>query len=341
MKRIREYLDNCFGEYVMNEELKNLKEEVLANATDHYADLLSQGESEEAAEETVLLSLGDIGALLRQIGAERRSAGQEEAFDPFDPDRIRAFTDTVNSLFSNLFRRSGENGTLSEVYAEIDELQVHGSSMEIHTSASEDELLHVNVRGNLDQIVMEAENGVLVIRELSSGISLQNGIDLVLEIPERVKKAEFRLVSGDVEMESPVMETMRIQTASGDLSIRRGSVEDLAVKTASGDIRLRLKKLNRFYGELASGDVDVKCTHAGQFLCTCQSGDIEAEIEQEFESVWFRTVSGDVSLKLKNPPAVHTELQTVSGSVNCRLPSHTDGSEINISTVTGDIRIRD
>jgi hypothetical protein len=72
MDQIKKYLDECFDEYVASEELENLKEEILANASDHYADLIAQGNSHEEAMETMWKSLGDIPALLRTIGAKKR-----------------------------------------------------------------------------------------------------------------------------------------------------------------------------------------------------------------------------------------------------------------------------
>ena len=55
MERINEYLDQCFNAYVRNEELDNLKEEILANATEHFADCINHGESKEEAEATVMV----------------------------------------------------------------------------------------------------------------------------------------------------------------------------------------------------------------------------------------------------------------------------------------------
>lgn len=92
MERIKAKLDQCFDEFVMSEELKNLKEEVLANMTDHYADLIAQGEPKETAEQIVLESMGDIRALLREIGAVKKTEAAYR-FDPFGSDSIHGFTD--------------------------------------------------------------------------------------------------------------------------------------------------------------------------------------------------------------------------------------------------------
>ena len=339
MERIKAKLDQCFDEYVMNEELENLKEEVLANMTDHYADLISQGESNEAAEQIVLESMGDIRALLREIGAVRKTEAAYR-FDPFGSDTIRGFTDTVNSLFTNLFQGREENGTREEVYANIEKIDITGMSMDIHISPSSDEMVYVRAEGNLDQIMMEVTGDTLVIKELRSGRIFQNGMDVFLQVPEHLHSADIQVLSGDLTAEMVNLESIRFQSTSGDLEIRQGSVKDLAVKTASGDAYIRLKEIHRFYGELASGDVDIRCENAGSLACACQSGDIDAEIEESFDSIQFKTVSGDVSLKMKHPEKIRTELRSMSGSIDSNVSSFEEGNEVSIQTISGDIRVR-
>ncbi len=339
MEQIKAKLDQYFDEYVMTEELENLKEEVLANVTDHYADLISQGESKESAEKTVLESMGDIRALLHEIGAEKKTEAAYR-FDPFGSDSIRGFTDTVNSLFTNLFQGREENGTREEVYANIEKVDISGMSMDIHISPSQDEMVYVKAEGNLDQITMEVNNDTLEIRELRSGRIFQNGMDLYLQIPEHLHSADIQVISGDLTAEMVNLDSIRFQSTSGDLEIRQGSVKDLAVKTTSGDAYIRLKEIKRFYAELTSGDIDIRCGSAGSLACACQSGDIDAQIEDTFDSIQFKTVSGDVSLKVKTLDRIKTELRSMSGSIDSSVLSSEDGKEVSIQTISGDIRVR-
>ena len=339
MERIKAKLDQCFDEFVMSEELKNLKEEVLANMTDHYADLIAQGEPKETAEQIVLESMGDIRALLREIGAVKKTEAAYR-FDPFGSDSIHGFTDSVNSLFNNLFQEREENGIREEVYANIGKIEITGMSMDIHLSPSQDEMVYVRAEGNLDQITMDVTDDTLMIKELRSGRIFQNGMDVFLQVPEHLHSADIQVLSGDLTAEMVNLESIRFQSTSGDLEIRQGSVKDLAVKTTSGDAYIRLKDIHRFDAELASGDVDIRCDNAGSLACACQSGDIDAEIKETFDSIQFKTVSGDVSLKMKHPEAVRAELRSMSSSIDSNIQSVEEGNEISIQTISGDIRVR-
>ena len=340
MDRIREYLNQCFDVYVMSEELKNLREEIMANATDHYEDRISQGETPEDAEAEVRASLGDIPALLREIGAEKKQENQTR-FDPFANDTFQGLADSVNSLFNDLVRSQGKNGTQHEVYANIECIEINGISMDVHVSPSEDELLHASAEGNLDQISFEVEDNTLSIEESGSGKTLfQSALDLYLEIPADVRSLDVQVVSGDLTIANADLDSLRFQSASGDLSVKSGKIKDAAVKTASGDVELRLREMNRYYGELASGDADLRCENGGSLVCICQSGDIDAQFTEGFESITFKTVSGDISLKANPRIPVNTELSSISGSIDCTRSSVPDGKDVRIRTVSGDIRIR-
>ena len=337
MERIKEYLDRCFREYVMTPELENLKEEVLANATDHYADLISRGESEAEAEETVMASLGNIEALLNEIGAEKKHA-ESERFDPFGSDVFQEFADSVSTMFTSLFQPGRESGERVEQYDDVVSLNIRGLSMDIHVKPSRDDLLHVQAEGNLEQIRFENEGGQLKIQESGTGRTLfQNGIDLYLELPVHVSNMDIQLVSGDLDASQLRLDSLRFQSTSGDLNIRNGSIGDLAIRTVSGDAYLRLLEVSRFYAESASGDIDIRCENGGSFIGTAKSGDIDAVFLARFESAGFKTVSGDVSVTVGKGIPVHTDLKSISGSVDCSLTSAEGGSDICIRTVSGDI----
>ena len=336
MKRIRETLDKCFDEYMMSDELTALKEEILANATDHFDDLVKQGIPEEEAEATVLESLGDIRTLLRELGAEKKQPNRK-SFDPFESDVFRGFTNTVNSLFSSMFQENEENGERSEVYANIDALEITGIAMDIHICPSRDEMLHVNAVGNIERLSMEVKDSTLHITENGTGKLFSSGIDLDLAIPETLEMMDVHLVSGDFLAETLDLHSLRFQSVSGDLTVKNGSIGDLAVKTTSGDFSLNLERVNRMYSEAVSGDAEVSCTHGGTFAMSSMSGDIEADIQEDFENLRIKTRSGDVTVRSVSRLPVNADLGTISGSVDCSLPSSPDGKDVSIRTISGDI----
>ena len=341
MEKINEYLNQCFGPYVMSTELENLKEEILANATDHYNDLLSQGKSEAEAEETVLASLGDIRGLLQEIGAPKKETTSRSAQFTLDKDLIRDFADSVTGIFTRALDSLGHDGTRTEVYANIEKIEIHGVSVDIAVLPSSDELVHVCAEGNQDEISFEVVDDTLIIREVLSGnLIFRSGMDLALEVPSSLRTLDVQVVSGDLNMSGISLEKLGFQSTSGDLTIRHGSLGTLYMRSLSGDVYARLNDLDSFDAKLASGDVDVKCIYGGEFSAETQSGDIDAEIGETVTSFFTKATSGDVSVKLPRRLRIAPNLSSLSGSIDTGISSDPDGLPVTVRTISGDIKVR-
>ena len=341
MEKINEYLNQCFGPYVMSTELENLKEEILANATDHYNDLLSQGKSEAEAEETVLASLGDIRGLLQEIGAPKKETTSRSAQFTLDKDLIRDFADSVTGIFTRALDSLGHDGTRTEVYANIETVEIHGVSVDIAVLPSSDELVHVCAEGNQDEISFEVVDDTLIIREVLSGnLIFRSGMDLALEVPSSLRTLDVQVVSGDLNVSGISLEKLGFQSTSGDLTIRHGSLGTLYMRSLSGDVYARLNDLDSFDAKLASGDVDVKCIYGGEFSAETQSGDIDAEIGETVTSFFAKATSGDVSVKLPRRLRIASNLSSLSGSIDTGISSDSDGLPVTVRTISGDIKIR-
>ena len=341
MEKINEYLNQCFGPYVMSTELENLKEEILANATDHYNDLLSQGKSEAEAEETVLASLGDIRGLLQEIGAPKKETASRSAQFTLDKDLIRDFADSVTGIFTRALDSLGHDGTRTEVYANIEKIEIHGVSVDIAVLPSSDELVHVCAEGNQDEISFEVVDDTLIIREVLSGnLIFRSGMDLALEVPSSLRTLDVQVVSGDLNVSGISLEKLGFQSTSGDLTIRHGSLGTLYMRSLSGDVYARLNDLDSFDAKLASGDVDVKCIYGGEFSAETQSGDIDAEIGETVTSFFAKATSGDVSVKLPRRLRIAPNLSSLSGSIDTGISSDPDGLPVTVRTISGDIKIR-
>ena len=341
MEKINEYLNQCFGPYVMSTELENLKEEILANATDHYNDLLSQGKSEAEAEETVLASLGDIRGLLQEIGAPKKETASRSAQFTLDKDLIRDFADSVTGIFTRALDSLGHDGTRTEVYANIEKIEIHGVSVDIAVLPSSDELVHVCAEGNQDEISFEVVDDTLIIREVLSGnLIFRSGMDLALEVPSSLRTLDVQVVSGDLNVSGISLEKLGFQSTSGDLTIRHGSLGTLYMRSLSGDVYARLNDLDSFDAKLASGDVDVKCIYGGEFSAETQSGDIDAEIGETVTSFFAKATSGDVSVKLPRRLRIAPNLSSLSGSIDTGISSDSDGLPVTVRTISGDIKIR-
>lgn len=72
--RLREYVDGLFNGVPMTKETIEFREEVLQNLNEKYADLISQGKSDEAAYNIAVAGVGDIQSILRDMGGEKAQA---------------------------------------------------------------------------------------------------------------------------------------------------------------------------------------------------------------------------------------------------------------------------
>jgi DUF4097 and DUF4098 domain-containing protein YvlB len=150
-----------------------------------------------------------------------------------------------------------------------------------------------------------------------------------------------KTASGDVTI--PNAAEIRVDTASGDLRI--GDVAGAAqLRSASGDI-----KAGTVGGPLdaavVSGDLRVASAPLGGSAAAV-SGDIELGSVREGELV-VRTVSGDVTVGVRQGSRVHVDVSTVSGDLKSELDltdveADTEGPLVDVrgKTVSGDLRLK-
>jgi DUF4097 and DUF4098 domain-containing protein YvlB len=158
----------------------------------------------------------------------------------------------------------------------------------------------------------------------------------------RLGSVRGKTASGDVTV-SDVAE-VKVESASGDLRVADVS-GSASLKTASGDI-----KAGRVGGLLdataVSGDVRVDSAESGG-SASAVSGDIDLTAVSEGE-VNVRTVSGDVTVGVREGARVHVDVTTVTGDLKSDVPldevpgEGASGPLVDVRgrTVSGDLRIR-
>jgi hypothetical protein len=208
--------------------------------------------------------------------------------------------------------------------------------------------------------------------------SAGDGHELVIEVPKRTgsffgreprirvevtaphaSSLGFATASADVTATGRFT-TVRGKTASGDVTVTEA--EDVRLESASGDVRVdevrgeaSLKsvsgdvKAGRVGGPLdasvVSGDLRVGSAERGG-SANAVSGDIDLVAVGEGE-VEVRTVSGDVTVGIREGSRVHVDVTTVSGDLRSDLalddaPNGGDGPLVDVRgrTVSGDLRVR-
>lgn len=205
-----------------------------------------------------------------------------------------------------------------------------------------------------------------------------DGVEVVVDVPERVgaffgreprirvdvraphgTSLAFTTASADVSATGRLGD-VRGKTASGDVTVP--SAESVTVKTASGDVRVGdvagAASLQSTSGDVragsvggpldasvVSGDLRIDASAAGG-LVSSVSGDVELGAVAEGE-VTVKSVSGDVTVGVREGSRVHVDVSTVSGDLRSDVelddaPADGDGPLVDVrgKTVSGDIRVR-
>ncbi len=195
----------------------------------------------------------------------------------------------------------------------------------------------VVIGGDVDDLDVRAENGVLIIRQggtASRGFFLRRGMrlaDVELTLPRRPWEA-IRLTSTasgdiDVDLKEPV-NTLEVRTVSGEAGVKLARCGRLSINTVSGDIGLTVGQADTVEISTVSGDMELD----GDFSSLClssTSGDLWARSGIPC-AVQCASVSGDVELELEAlPPAL--EVSTRSGDAEISIP---DGGPFGLDFTT-------
>lgn len=96
MDTIREYIESVFAQLPRTDEMKRLKQEILANMEEKYIELTAQGIPENEAIGTVLTEFGNIDEIVEEYEIEKEQFPEEDAIlfsdeeaDDFLAHRIR------------------------------------------------------------------------------------------------------------------------------------------------------------------------------------------------------------------------------------------------------------
>jgi hypothetical protein len=186
------------------------------------------------------------------------------------------------------------------------------------------------VKGHLD---LETTSGDAEISTIEGGI-VASGTSSDLEIFDVKGNVNLSSTSGNASAED-VAGSIQINNTSGDVSLKEveGNIE---VSTASGDVIIDQKE-GGLRLESSSGDMEVKTKIFPQY------------------KYYVETSSGYIRLLLPQDSNAEVELETSSGSLDCKLPLTVSsvsrnllkgklgegGPQINLITTSGEIELRE
>lgn len=164
------------------------------------------------------------------------------------------------------------------------------------------------------KVVFEEEGNTLVMKEefqkKERKWSYHGKSHWTVTLPEKTK-VKFKSASGDLDVKG-LKSGFGVKVASGDVKVK-DIFGNIHIKSASGDIHID-DATGDMTVEVASGDIklsDVK----GSFDIKAASSDIEVNGVEFNGDSHFKTVSGELTVKLSKSNNVDLDLATVSGDV--------------------------
>lgn len=329
MEEVREYIDIVFDQYEMTDEIKALRDEIVMDAEEHYRDCLAKGMSEKEAAQTVKQSLGDLGAMLREIGAEKIDRIDDAAESFYNASK------TLRNALGRLFS-SKPTKTIREVFHDVDSLDISGVAMDVSFEQSEDDAVYLTIKDG-EKVEVTTDDHTLVIKENKN--SHFSSPTVSLKVPA-LKDIRISVVSGDIETEAIKAENCMIKTTSGDICLEETGIEQCELHSISGDVQIEDGKYTKMEVVSKSGDVDISTEEVSFCKVSTISGDMELHVGW-FAQMDLSAVSGDISVEIEDDEDLQVDAGTVSGDCEIYgIAMKKDGTRLlSAGTVSGDLEI--
>lgn len=73
MEKLKKYIEDLFKEYPKTKKTRELKEELLADLSEKYNDLIKEGKSENDAYQEIISSIGDIDEIINTLNEQKNT----------------------------------------------------------------------------------------------------------------------------------------------------------------------------------------------------------------------------------------------------------------------------
>ncbi len=210
---------------------------------------------------------------------------------------------------------------------------------------------HIGIHSREPKITVyipQGEYGALSIQSDTGDVEIPNAF--------KFESIDITESTGDVTVYANAEEAFSIKTSTGDIRIENVSADtfdlsvstgkiiantisckgNIKINTSTGDVQITSA---RCHSLLSSGDTgDISLTDviaAKQFSIVTSTGDVEFD-KCDAGEIYIETDTGDVSGNLLSEKVFITESDT--GKIN--VPKNADGGRCEITTNTGNIRVR-
>ncbi len=308
MQTLREYLDLVFSAYISNENARHLYQEILEDAQKRCQDYIHQGMDESSAVQMTIRSLGDIDEILIQNNAIRIDA--------------------------NL----SANQTVS-VFKDIRSIEIAADSAEITFGPCLPTIAdaEVSYEAGSTAVKCHASGHKLIVR-VTAGLRAEP-IAVHIQVPDsRRLKLNIALRKGTLLFTDTAMKSCNAAVGKADVLGSIESAEKLHIVSDKGCCSLNIKRFVRH--------VFIQTSTCNIFL-VCEDRLEKAELQSGKGAVyaetndfkWIRsaTQTGSIHLYLHGVPTVDLDARTVSGRIECTMPTRKGYRKVRCRSRRGNI----
>ena len=357
-----------FQDVEQNEETAAIRDEVMNNCQERFADLVNSGVSEDDAIAAVIESLKGMDEILapykkqvqpvsdeeEALGGKQHvifAAGMVHAIDlhlisedvnieASDDENYHVLWDTKENALLKVELR---DGVIRVGRQPAEEIRMEGKNVRFEAGnisdfmKSEDGKIEIDMNGFRQSMKSFGEKIKLTF---ANGLNIDIGRsddNITIQVPDNaVPHVKLLTASGDISVQDAELTELDVTTTSGDIDIDLDAdqrLERLELRTTSGDVEADA------YADLASisstsGDVDVNGQYRKLSISTI-SGDMD--VRADIENMSFGAISGDVDLIFESNMIRKVCGSTISGDIDINLPNGIGTMAIQTQTRSGDV----
>lgn len=327
----------------LESELKKFGDELQQEILDDYVQHFAEGEAAGKSDEEIIEELGNIADMIQELGdageaaplseegaVPKGSSGEEK--EMFVPQRGE---EASGKKFPNI---SLKTGSANIVLKKSEDEWIHAECFCEDGTSMDDIEFYQYGEGDTFYAEVRQKDGYerkfsfykTVVTVGKHFFSNDNGVTLVVKVPEGEERLKFVTKSGDVRIESIGLKILEGATGSGDISLDSCACSEGKIMTGSGDVELNSCAISRLNFVAGSGDVTIENSTVNRLETGTASGDVVFE-GGACNEMRVKASSGDVSCS--SATIGNVSILSSSGDVDLNITAES----CEISSSSGDI----
>ena len=360
-EKLKRYMDELFRSAPKDARTAELKEEILQNVSEKYADLIASGRSEDEAYRIAINGIGDLSELISDTSEEnpkRDSASKRIIRGVLGAVVAMIVTVLIGALlFPALRDRASAFHAIEQVFTGAGTASTAETASEPAQAARASEgsvpidgIRALKIEWVAGDVRLSVGAGSEITFAETSDVALTDGQKLVWRVRDGgltisycgeteqkwkwldLDKLHMPRKNLTVTVPVGVLDTFDFEGVSSNVTLDGFEIPETDIETVSGNIRTLNCAGAELEAESVSGNVTVDGGAVGKLDIKTVSGDIGGSVSAK--EVELESVSGNAFVNLAIAPYA-LELESVSGDFTVGLPAQSE-FRMTFDTASGD-----